>query len=202
MTNRRGDIADAGIRILASRGARAFTHLTIDRELQLPDGSTSYYARTRRDLINLVVERLATRTIDDLTAQAIPEELTPHVMASLVVGGLDAMMLRVDDHRARLVLLLECRTDPELHTALATRPTVRGPFVDTATAMLRSLGVVEPETHARDLTGLIDGLLMQRVIRAETVNEESILVAYLAGLTTNDLDPLVEGTSSHLDVAD
>jgi DNA-binding transcriptional regulator YbjK len=62
MADRRAQIAEAGIAILASRGVRALTHLAIDRELGLPDGSTSYYARTRRDLIAVIVDRLATRT--------------------------------------------------------------------------------------------------------------------------------------------
>lgn len=182
MTDRRREIADAGIRILASRGARAFTHLNIDRELGLPDGSTSYYTRTRRDLISLVVERLAARTSDDLAAQVIPEELTPRAVASMVVAGLDATMLRADDHSARLVLLLECRHDPELQAALATRPEVRNSFIVTSTAMLQRLGIHQPETHACDLTGLVDSLLMQRVVRTATVNEEVIIAAYLTGL--------------------
>jgi DNA-binding transcriptional regulator YbjK len=182
MTDRRREIADAGIRILASRGARAFTHLNIDRDLGLPDGSTSYYTRTRRDLINLVVERLAARTSDDLAAQAVPENLTPQSVASVVVAGLDATMRRADDHSARLVLLLECRNDPELHAALATRPDVRNSFIAMAAAMLRQLGVDQPEGHAHDLTGLVDSLLMQRVVRTATVNEEGIIAAYLTGL--------------------
>lgn len=182
MTDRRAEIADAGIRILASRGARAFTHLNIDRELGLPDGSTSYYTRTRRDLITLVVERLATRTTDDLAAQAIPDELTPQIVASIVVAGLDATMRRADDHRARLVLLLECQNDPELHAALATRPEVRNSVIEVATMMLRRLGIAQPETHAHDLTALVDGMLMQRTIRTAAIDENAIITAYLTGL--------------------
>lgn len=182
MADRRAEIADAGIRILASRGARAFTHLNIDRELGLPDGSTSYYTRTRRDLITLVVERLAARTTDDLTAQAIPHELTPQAVASIIVAGLDATMHRADDHRARLVLLLECRSDPELHAALATRPEVRSSVIDVATTMLRRLGVHQPETHAHDLAALVDGMLMQRIIRTAPIDENAIITAYLSGL--------------------
>ena len=182
MTDRRAEIADAGIRILASRGARAFTHLNIDRELGLSDGSTSYYTRTRRDLIALVVERLAAHTTDDLAARVLPAELTPQAAASMVVTGLDATMRRADDHRARLVLLLECRNDPELQTALVTRPEVRSSFVATAVALLRSLGINEPETHAHDLTALVDGMLMQRTIRTAAIDENAIITAYLTGL--------------------
>lgn len=182
MTDRRTRIAEAGIRILAARGARALTHLNIDRDLGLAEGSTSYYARTRRDLIVLVVDRLATRTGDDLAAHDVPEDLTPRTAARLVVAGLDDTMRRADDHRARLVLLLECHADPELSASLATRPRVRGEFARTATSMLRKLGVDDPDIHARDLAGLVDALLMQRVIRAAPIDEEDIITAYLTGL--------------------
>ncbi|MDO4716945.1 MAG: TetR family transcriptional regulator [Propionibacteriaceae bacterium] len=192
VVGRREQIADAGIRILASRGVRAFTHLSIDRELGLPDGSTSYYARTRRDLVSLVVERLAARTTDDLAAQAISEELTPQAVASMVVAGLDDTMRRADDHRARLVLLLECRDDPELQAALATRPAVRDSFIARAAAMLQRLGVDQPEQHAQDLAALVDGMLMQRIIRTAPNNEEAIISAYLEGLKCSRFhaDPL------------
>lgn len=182
MADRRAQIAEAGIRILATRGARALTHLNIDRELELAPGSTSYYARSRRDLISLIIDRLANRVTDDLAAQTIPQDLTPQAAASIVVAGLETTMRRAEDHRARLLLLLECRSDPELHAALSTRPTVRATFIDTATVMLRLLGVSQPSTNAHDFAGLVDGLLMQRVIRAAPVNEEAIVAAYLRGL--------------------
>ena len=187
---RREQIADAGIRILASRGVRAFTHLAIDRELGLPDGSTSYYTRTRRDLITLVVERLAARTTDDLAKRAAAEELTPQAVASMVVAGLDDTMRRADDHRARLVLLLECRDAPELQAALATRPAVRDSFIARAAAMLQRLGIDQPEQHAQDLAALVDGMLMQRIIRTAPANEEAIISAYLQGLLALQMDSL------------
>ena len=187
---RREQIADAGIRILASRGVRAFTHLAIDRELGLPDGSTSYYTRTRRDLITLVVERLAARTTDDLAKRAAAEELTPQAVASMVVAGLDDTMRRADDHRARLVLLLECRDDPELQAALATRLAVRDSFIARAAAMLQRLGIDQPEQHAQDLADLVDGMLMQRIIRTAPANEEAIISAYLQGLLALQMDSL------------
>ena len=182
MSDRRTQIAEAGIRILASRGVRALTHRAIDDSLELAAGSTSYYARTRRDLIGLIVDRLAARTTDDLVAQRIPEAPTPQALASTLVTGLDATMARADDHRARLILLLECRNDPELHTSLATRPEVRRAIVEVTTMLLERLGVDEPRAYAGDLAGLLDGLLMQRIIRTAPIDEERVITAYLTGL--------------------
>lgn len=182
MSDRRIQIAEAGIRILATRGAHALTHLSIDRELGLARGSTSYYARTRRDLISLVIGCLADRTNDDLVAQPIPDELTPETIATMIVCGLDTTMQRADDHRARLLLLLECGSDPELHAALSTRPAIRDSFITMAGALLHRLGIESPESHAHDLVALVDAMLMQRVIRAAPINEERILAAYLKGI--------------------
>ena len=68
MTDRREQIAAAGLTLLATRGIRALTHRAIDEELGLPAGSTSYYARTKRDLVNLIVQRLAGSAGNDATA--------------------------------------------------------------------------------------------------------------------------------------
>lgn len=56
---RREHIGDAGVRLIARDGVHALTHLQVDTEAGLPRGSTSYYARTRRDLLALVVNRLS-----------------------------------------------------------------------------------------------------------------------------------------------
>ncbi len=182
VSDRRIQIAEAGIRILATRGAHALTHLNIDRDLGFAQGSTSYYARTRRDLLTLVVGRLADHTDDDLAAQPIPDELTPEMVAATIVAGLDTTMQRADDHRARLLLLLECRSDPELHAALATRPAIRDSAIALAGRVLDRLGVNDPTSHAGDFVALMDSLLMQRVIRTAPINETAILTAYLKGL--------------------
>lgn len=185
MTGRRAQIAEAGIRLLATRGVRALTHRAIDEDLGLAPGSTSYYARTRHDLITLIVEHLSRRAFDDLATQQFPHPLTPQTAAAAVVAALDATMARADDHRARLILLLECRGDPELQAALATRPRVRENFVAAAAAMLRRLGATRAEADAHDLAGLLDALLMQRIIRTAAFDEREVIAAYLTGLPKN-----------------
>ncbi|PIE28053.1 MAG: TetR family transcriptional regulator [Micrococcales bacterium] len=188
MADRRTEIADAGVQILATSGARALTHLNVDRKLGLADGSTSYYARTRRDLIALIVDRLGTRRIDDLSMLRADGALTAQDAAGMLVAGLDATMKRADEHRARLVLLLECQNDPELSHALAARPPVRESHTRAAIELLRALGSANPEQHARDLVGLVDALVMQRIIRTAVVDERAIITAYLTGVLTTSTD--------------
>ncbi|PID96062.1 MAG: TetR family transcriptional regulator [Actinomycetales bacterium] len=188
MADRRTEIADAGVRILATSGARALTHLNVDRELGLADGSTSYYARTRRDLIALIVDRLGTRRMEDLSMLRADGTPTARDAARMLVAGLDATMKRADEHRARLVLLLECQHDPELSHTLATRPPVRESFTQAAKDLLRALGSASPEAHARDLVGLVDALVMQRIIRTAVVDEHAIIAAYLTGVLSAGAD--------------
>ncbi|MBX6722355.1 MAG: TetR family transcriptional regulator, partial [Dactylosporangium sp.] len=64
---------------------RGLTHRAVDRTAGLPEGSTSYYFRTRQALLHAVVERLA-----ELDAAAVP---------ALPDGDLDTLA----DHAARLM---------------------------------------------------------------------------------------------------
>src|SRR5699024_4005636 len=58
MEDRRTLIADSAIEVVARYGVRALTHRAVDSEAGLPSGSTSYYCRTRAQLITLTVDRL------------------------------------------------------------------------------------------------------------------------------------------------
>ncbi|HEY0694282.1 MAG TPA: TetR family transcriptional regulator, partial [Kribbella sp.] len=56
--DRRAAIADAAIRLVATRGLRGLTHRAVDAEAGLPPGSTSYYLRTRDALLTACVNRM------------------------------------------------------------------------------------------------------------------------------------------------
>lgn len=56
--------------------------------------------------------------------------------------------------------------------------------------MLQRLGIDQPEQHAQDLAALVDGMLMQRIIRTAPANEEAIISAYLQGLLALQMDSL------------
>ncbi|WP_084222976.1 TetR/AcrR family transcriptional regulator [Mycolicibacterium holsaticum] len=56
---RRRELCDAGIRLLAEHGAKGLSHPRVDRQAGVPDGSASYYFRTRAALIHAVAERVA-----------------------------------------------------------------------------------------------------------------------------------------------
>ena len=66
--SRRALIADAAISTLARDGMRGLTHRAVDRTAGLPEGSASYYFRTRQALLQATVERLAERDSTDMLA--------------------------------------------------------------------------------------------------------------------------------------
>ena len=48
---RRRELCDAAINVLAEHGSRGLTHGQVDRYAAVPDGTTSYYYRTREALL-------------------------------------------------------------------------------------------------------------------------------------------------------
>ncbi len=79
--SRRDDIAQAAMELVAQGGTHALTHHRIDRRLSLPEGTTSNYARTRRDLVLMVAQHIA--SIAHLRAP----EATPPRTIELPPGG-------------------------------------------------------------------------------------------------------------------
>ena len=159
--SRRTEVADAAITTLAREGARGLTHRAVDRTAGLPEGSTSYYFRTRQALLQAVVERLAERDVAELPALphgdlgAFADATAALIHASLTTGR--------DRQLARYELTLEATRRPELRAVLLTA----GARVRRVVAeLLGSAGVAEPELHAHDFTAFIDGLLFDQIAGA------------------------------------
>ena len=62
---RRAELADAGLTVLASEGARGLTHRSVDRAAGAPAGTTSNYFRSRADLLGGLVRRIGERFAPD-----------------------------------------------------------------------------------------------------------------------------------------
>lgn len=182
MVDRREEIADAGIRLIATRGLRALTHRAIDAELGLPIGSTSYYVRTRRDLLASIAHRLADRTRADISAAPLPSDLDIASAAQAMSAFLGVMSRRPDDHLARFALLLELRDDDELHELLSGSSPIRLQLLHAATALLEQLDVRRPEAHAPNLIVLLDGLLFDRIAGSAKANATETIHAFLRGV--------------------
>jgi len=112
--DRRQRIANAGIALIARGGTHRLTHRAVDTEAGLPNGSTSYYARSRRDLIRLVMEQLSAESQADLTDIEVPGKLTVRLATDLVGRLAERLILNGDAQAARFALMFEVRDDPGL----------------------------------------------------------------------------------------
>jgi DNA-binding transcriptional regulator YbjK len=110
--SRRRELCDAAIELLASDGSKGLSHLKLDRRLGVPDGTTSFYFRTRAALIHAVAERVTELDLADLSAATTqPSRLAQLVMRSRT--GAAAVRTKV-----RFELVLQANRDPELATIL------------------------------------------------------------------------------------
>lgn len=119
--SRRLDICEAAI-VLASRGgSHAVTHQGIDARLGIAKGSTSYYFRTRADLITAVADHVAaqSRTIfEDLLDRRSGDEGDGN--SGVIEQYMDLLVgERREAYRARMALLLDADCGSAQRTALA-----------------------------------------------------------------------------------
>ncbi|SEM42775.1 TetR/AcrR family transcriptional regulator [Rhodococcus maanshanensis] len=181
-TDRRARIADAALDIIATDGIRALTHRGIDRHLGLPAGSTSYYFRTKRELLVATVGHLTDRSRRAF-ADSQQEPPAPNTGAGIaeIANGIAAyvdglLSERARDIRARYALTLEMVHDKQIQAALAAS-LFSG---ERAVELTRTLGTADPERDAADLIALLEGLVFDRTIGAralegqETGTAESI----------------------------
>ena len=175
---RREQIADAGIRLIASGGAHRLTHRLVDKSAGLPQGSTSYYARTRRDLIALIVQRLSDGSQGDIEDLTIPASLDEEQATALIASLTQRMRERDAAQVARFALMFEVRDDDELRTALSSGAPVRANLQDIAFQILTALGAPD----APELVALVDALLMYQAVDAAPLDIAHIVHAYLGGL--------------------
>ncbi|MGC0362227.1 AcrR family transcriptional regulator [Rhodococcus sp. 27YEA15] len=161
---RRTLISRTAVSIIARHGTKALTHRAVDRELGLPNGSTSYYFRTRDALIEatalFIVDR--SRSTYDLLAD------THSDIAGLTAAYLDDLLSnRSDELTARYALLLETRENAILHSLL-----VKCLFsTDKARALFPDRNLDENNTPAEDFVSLLEGLIFDRSIGARSAGD-------------------------------
>ncbi len=109
-------MCDAAIQLLADEGAKGLSHPKVDRYAGVPNGSTSFYFRTRSALLRATAERVAELDLVDLTAVAEGVEdfsaSSPSRLASMVM--MTAHEPRRSRAKARFELMLAATRDREL----------------------------------------------------------------------------------------
>jgi hypothetical protein len=119
---RRRDLADAAIEVLGNQGSRVLTHAKVDECADMPDGTTSYYFRTRNALLLGIASRLDEH---DTGALSMMSELchddsagysgTLGLARLVILSGTEPWLTR---SRARYELILATRHDPEIATRI------------------------------------------------------------------------------------
>lgn len=154
--DRRDMVADAAITVLAGGGARSLSHHAVDRAAGLAVGSTSYYFRTRRELIVATIGRIRQRSRAAFSAAPMPPALTEHDAAVFIAGQLELLVGdRRDEALAVFSLLPEIQDDPDLCVQLSSCLFSREP----AEHLLSALGTRDPVAEAFDLIDLLVGML-------------------------------------------
>jgi AcrR family transcriptional regulator len=114
---RRHQLCDAAIALLAEEGPRGLSHLKVDRRAGVPDGTTSFYYRTRAALLQGVADQLVR-----YDAHAFSEAFkdAPNSAGDVLLKVLAEQVLRIRREpqtsrtRARLELTMLARVDAEL----------------------------------------------------------------------------------------
>ncbi|MET9314176.1 TetR family transcriptional regulator C-terminal domain-containing protein [Kribbella sp. NPDC003505] len=173
--DRQDAIADAAIRLVATRGLRGLTHRAVDAEAGLPPGSTSYYLRTRNALLTACVHRMLTR---DVTGMPPAGADAIELMVAMTTG---LARDRPEDLVARYELSLEASRQPELRAAI----NAGGQQLRTMLAhLLAGLGVPDPEAAAWPVAAMMDGLMYDRVAGAGgTLSPEAFEAAVRRSVT-------------------
>lgn len=153
---RRAQILDAAIGILADVGVGGLTHRQVDDRAGLPAGTTSNYFRTRQALL----EATAARTVE-LHWRRV--EVLRGAVGALDRAGMNALMtqmLSVRDEQfrrytlARLELFMEGTRRPELQPFLQD---LQAAAVKSATLIFEAAGLSPTPQRMDELSRLLNG---------------------------------------------
>ncbi|MGH8876288.1 MAG: TetR/AcrR family transcriptional regulator [Stackebrandtia sp.] len=154
---RRDQLADAAMRVLAADGTRGLTHRAVDTEGGVPSGTTSRYFPTRDALLQAVADR--TRQLQLAAIERLaPGPGDPARLPEAIARNFREVLAARPDHPMVLFeLLLEGSRRPELRSALAEAARAR------TAATLRicgDAGVKLSESDAKLLLMMAEGVAL------------------------------------------
>ena len=172
MPDRRTQLLDAALDVVADKGMKGLTHRAVDAAARQAEGTTSNYFRSRASLLDGVLDRLLELDADLLRKQGPAGP--PKDIGELATQLASMVTLLTTQHaginRARMAFSLD---RPEAVTA--------GHYllVGNLERALTSLGVADAAIRARDLADYGDGLMLHllTVRRDETPDVAAIASA-------------------------
>jgi DNA-binding transcriptional regulator YbjK len=198
---RRRELADAALELLGSDGVHGVSHPKVDAHAGVPAGTTSFYFRTRKALLQAIATRLAERDIADLSLLSELTEGEPTRFTG--TAGLAQIVMYVATEpwrsraRARYELMLLASRDPEL---AATIQLSTGSFYTLARDAVTQWQSTESPSDATRLDdqaiaalALINGVMMTIVAGQPVVDSAEHLdrllrgvIAGVAGITAEE----------------
>ena len=189
--SRRREICDAAIELLAEDGVKGLSHLKVDRRLALPDGTTSFYFRTRSALVHALAQRVAERDLSELTAatefqaNAAPG---PSGLARLVMAAATGEPFART--KARYELMLQANRDPDLAAVVHSNSDRFLGLIRDFVERMNPQGAVIPrmvlDQQAYVLTQLISGIMLAFTAGDGTITDagelDRIMAAVVAGI--------------------
>jgi DNA-binding transcriptional regulator YbjK len=172
---RRHRVADAAIAVLGSEGARALTHRRVDRESELPVGSTSNVFRTREELLLGALDRLIELEIGDTLAPQVDEQ-DPLGSGAALLAALIEEWTR-PEHRARLQarfeLLLEATRRPDFGPPLLER---RSQIIRAVEQLIQTEGHANAHERAVSIVAWVDGILLHHLLDGHLMADHDQLI--------------------------
>src|SRR5205807_7370136 len=117
---RRRELCDAAIQLLADDGTKGLSHLKVDAKAGVPEGTTSFYFRTRSALLRAVAERVVELDLASLQSVAdsagVENGSSASMLATLVIqSGEEPQLSRT---KARYELTMQATRDPAVAVTL------------------------------------------------------------------------------------
>nr|WP_198955737.1 MULTISPECIES: TetR family transcriptional regulator [unclassified Frankia] len=159
---RRTELADAGLAVLAREGARGLTHRAVDREAGVPIGTSSNYFRSRADLFDGIVRRIGERLAPE---PAVLERLGRREPSrELFADYISDIVRRMTTHRDLTIALFELRLEAARRPEVAQRltPWFRDAFAADV-AFNTAAGLPGDAADIALFHYAIDGLMLDRL---------------------------------------
>lgn len=197
---RRRDLCDAAIQLLAEDGAKGLSHLKVDRKAGVPDGTTSFYFRTRSALLLAVAERLAELDLANLQSVADNAERSqrrgsPSPLSQVVIqSGYEPELTRT---KARYELTLQATRDPAMAASLQQQTDAFTKLHREILVQLMPHGAELESAVVEDLSNItltfINGLLMRLAHGDRIIDTAEQLDGILAAMASGILKSPAKG---------
>ena len=164
--DRRAEILDAALRLIAESGVDAVTHRRVAAAAGVPLGSTTYYFESREHLLRQAFRRYietVSQTMSQLSARAMREPSIRRIV-DFVIELTEREFLDEALLIAEFELTLFAARDPEL--AVELHAWQDGMLAELAQA-LETLGAARPFDAARSVIQMVRGYEQEQLTRHE-----------------------------------